>query len=96
MISVFIVAASPPARAGLANLLVARGIEVTARVANLDELSGHLDDTPVDAILGVDVFENQAAVIDYGSTSLFLKDVQPAVLELQEFQSSSPLQSASG
>ncbi len=52
--------------------------------------------TPVDAIFGVDVFENQAAVIDYGSSSLFLKDVQPAVLEPQEFQSSSPLQSASG
>lgn len=30
--------------------------------------------TPVDAILGVDVFEAQAAVIDYGSGSLFLRD----------------------
>jgi len=30
--------------------------------------------TPVDVILGVDVFECQAAVIDYGSNSLFLKD----------------------
>ena len=30
--------------------------------------------TPVDVILGVDVFERQAAVIDYGSSSLFLKD----------------------
>ena len=29
---------------------------------------------PVDVILGVDVFERQAAVIDYGSSSLFLKD----------------------
>lgn len=28
---------------------------------------------PVDAILGVDVFEAQAAVIDYGSSSLYLK-----------------------
>jgi hypothetical protein len=28
----------------------------------------------VDVILGVDVFEKQAAVIDYGSNSLFLKD----------------------
>jgi hypothetical protein len=28
----------------------------------------------VDVILGVDVFEKQAAVIDYGSSSLFLKD----------------------
>ena len=30
--------------------------------------------TPVDVILGVDVFEKQAAVIDYGSSSLFLRD----------------------
>ena len=51
MISVFIVAASPLARAGLENLLVARGIEVTASVAGLDELSGHLDDTPAEVIL---------------------------------------------
>jgi clan AA aspartic protease (TIGR02281 family) len=29
---------------------------------------------PVDAILGVDVFDAQAAVIDYGSSSLFLRD----------------------
>jgi hypothetical protein len=28
---------------------------------------------PVDVILGADVFEAQAAVIDYGSSSLFLK-----------------------
>jgi hypothetical protein len=30
--------------------------------------------SPVDAILGVDVFDAQAAVIDYGSSSLFLRD----------------------
>ena len=29
---------------------------------------------PVDVILGVDVFDAHAAVIDYGSASLFLKD----------------------
>jgi predicted aspartyl protease len=29
---------------------------------------------PVEAVLGVDVFERQEAVIDYGSSSLFLKD----------------------
>jgi hypothetical protein len=33
---------------------------------------------PVDAILGVDVYEAQAAVIDYGSASLFLRNgVEP-------------------
>jgi hypothetical protein len=31
---------------------------------------------PVEVILGVDVFERQAAVIDYGSSSLFLKDAE--------------------
>jgi hypothetical protein len=30
--------------------------------------------TPVDVILGVDVFDRQSAVIDYGSSSLFLKE----------------------
>jgi len=29
---------------------------------------------PVDVILGVDVFDAHAAIIDYGSTSLFLRD----------------------
>jgi len=29
---------------------------------------------PVDVILGVDVFDTHAAVIDYGSASLFLRD----------------------
>jgi len=33
-------------------------------------------ESPVDVILGADVFEAHAAVIDYGSSSLFLK-VQP-------------------
>ena len=30
---------------------------------------------PIEAILGVDVYEAQAAVIDYGSSSLFLREV---------------------
>ena len=30
--------------------------------------------TPVEAVLGADVFDRQKAVIDYGSSSLFLKD----------------------
>jgi two-component system, NarL family, response regulator YdfI len=51
VISVFIVAASPLARAGLENLLVARQIEIAGSVASLDELEDRLDDTPVDAIL---------------------------------------------
>ena len=51
MISVFIVAASPLARSGVENLLVARQIEIAGSVANLDELDGSLADLSVDAIL---------------------------------------------
>lgn len=51
MTSVFIVAASPLARAGLENLLRARQVEVAGSFARLDDLASRLDDTPVDAIL---------------------------------------------
>lgn len=51
MISVFIVAASPLARAGLENLLVARQVEIAGKVASLDELEDRFDDAPVDVIL---------------------------------------------
>jgi len=51
VISIFIVAASPLARAGLENLLAARQIEVAGSAASLDELDGRLTDLPVDAIL---------------------------------------------
>ncbi|HEX8880953.1 MAG TPA: response regulator transcription factor [Candidatus Acidoferrum sp.] len=51
MSSVFIVAASSPARASLENLLRARRVEVAGSFASLDDLSSRLDDTPVDAIL---------------------------------------------
>jgi DNA-binding NarL/FixJ family response regulator len=49
--SVFIVAASPPARASLENLLHARRVEIAGSFASLDALSSRLDDTAVDAIL---------------------------------------------
>jgi len=51
VISIFSVAASPLARAGLENLLAARQIEVAGSAASLDELDGRLTDLPVDAIL---------------------------------------------
>jgi two-component system, NarL family, response regulator YdfI len=51
VISVFIVAASPLARSGLENLLVARQIEIVGSAANLAELDGRLADLSVDAIL---------------------------------------------
>ena len=51
MTSVFILAASPPARTSLEHLLRARRVEVAGSFASLDELTNRLDDTPVDAIL---------------------------------------------
>lgn len=51
MISAFIVAASPLARSGLENLLLARQIEIVGSAAHLDELDGRLADLSVDVIL---------------------------------------------
>jgi NarL family two-component system response regulator YdfI len=51
VIRVFIVSASPLARAGLENLLAARGIEVAGSVSHIDALVGQLADVAVDAIL---------------------------------------------
>ena len=51
MISVFIVAASPLARSGLENLLLARQIEIAGSVAHLDDLDHRLDDASADVTL---------------------------------------------
>ena len=57
--------------------------EVVPRLAGLLAIDlGHVNAAlaqkggqPVDVVLGVDVFDAQAAVIDYGSASLFLREV---------------------
>lgn len=51
MISAFIVAASPLARSGLENLLLARHVVVAGSAAHLDELEGRLADLSVDVVL---------------------------------------------
>ena len=51
MIRVFIIVASPLARAGLENLLATRQIEVVGSVASIDELTDQLSELSVDAIL---------------------------------------------
>ena len=51
MIRVFIVAASPLARAGLENLLAARDIEVTASSGTVDALAEMLADAAPDVVL---------------------------------------------
>jgi len=75
VISVFIVAASPLARASLEHLLAERQLHVAGSFARLDDLAGCLDDTPVDAIL-VD------SVLDSGLASDFtvVLMVEPASL----------------
>ena len=54
MIRVFIVAASPLARAGLENLLAVRGAQVAGSMATIDALAGALSDAAPDVLL-VDV-----------------------------------------
>lgn len=51
MISAFIVAASPLARSGLENLLVARQVAIAGSAAHLEDLDGQLADLPADAIV---------------------------------------------
>ena len=51
MIRVFIVAASPLARAGLQNLLTARGVEIVAAVGSVDSVGDQLSDVEVNALL---------------------------------------------
>ena len=42
-------------------------------LSHVNEALALRNSTPVDAVLGVDVLEAHAAVIDYGSSSLYLK-----------------------
>jgi NarL family two-component system response regulator YdfI len=51
VIRVFIVAASPLARAGLENLLAARGAQVVGSIATIDTLSDLLSETAPDVVL---------------------------------------------
>ena len=51
MIRVFIVAASPLARAGLENLLAARGFEVVGSIATIETLTDVLADAAPDVLL---------------------------------------------
>ncbi|HEX8070758.1 MAG TPA: retropepsin-like aspartic protease [Pyrinomonadaceae bacterium] len=45
-------------------------------LSHVNQALASKDSTPVDAILGVDVLEAHAAVIDYGSSALYLKEVK--------------------
>jgi DNA-binding NarL/FixJ family response regulator len=51
VIRAFIVAASPLARAGLENLLAARGVEVVGSAGNVESLGSQLLDAEAEVIL---------------------------------------------
>jgi len=86
VISVFIVAASPLARSGLENLLVARQIEIAGSVAHLDELDHRLDDAPAEVILvdstgePVEAFLGSLAASGLASDFSVVVLVEPAAL----------------
>jgi NarL family two-component system response regulator YdfI len=69
VIRVFIVAASPLARAGLENLLAGRGVEVVGSVATMDSLGGQLSDAEADAILIETSHEQSEALLESLSES---------------------------
>jgi len=77
---VFIVAASPLARAGLENLLAARNFEVAGTAPNIDALVGELPDAAVDAILMDSSGEPFESLLDSVITSGLASDFNVVLL----------------
>jgi len=77
---VFIVAASPLARAGLENLLAARNFEVAGAAPNIDALVGELPDAAVDAILMDSSGEPFESLLDSVITSGLASDFNVVLL----------------
>jgi len=80
VISVFIVAASPLARSGLENLLVARQVAIAGSAAHLDDLDGQLADSPADAIVIDSTGERFESFLDSLATSGLASDFSVVVL----------------
>jgi DNA-binding NarL/FixJ family response regulator len=80
VIRIFIIAASPLARAGLENLLVARGVEVAGSVASIDALVSQLSDLAVDAILIDSSGESFEALMDSVMASGLASDISVVLL----------------
>ena len=80
MISVFIVAASPLARSGMENLLLARQIEIAGSAAHLDELEGRLADLSVDVILVDSTGEPLESFLDSLASSGLASDFSVVLL----------------
>jgi two-component system, NarL family, response regulator YdfI len=75
VIRVFIVAASPLARAGLENLLAAREVEVVGSTGTVDGLTGQLSDTAPDVVLIDSSGEPIERLLDSVAASGLLSDV---------------------
>jgi len=80
VIRVFIVAASPLARAGLENLLAARNVEIAGIAANIDALASELSDVAVDAILMDSSGEPFESLLDSIITSGLASDFNVVLL----------------
>lgn len=80
MISVFIVAASPLARSGLENLLVAGQVEIAGTAAHLDDLDHRLDNAPADVILVDATGESTEGSLDSFASSGLASDFSVVVL----------------
>ena len=80
MISAFIVAASPLARSGLENLLVARQVAIAGSAAHLEDLDGQLADLPADAIVIDSTGEQLESFLDSLAASGLASDFGVVVL----------------
>lgn len=61
------------ARLELAEVSICPKMLLAMDLSHVNDALTQKGESPVEAIMGVDVFEEHAAVIDYGSGSLFLK-----------------------
>jgi DNA-binding NarL/FixJ family response regulator len=80
VIRVFIVAASPLARAGLHSLLADRNVEVVGSAADVESLAGQWSDATVDIVLVEASGEQLEAVIDSLAASELASDATIVVL----------------
>ena len=80
MIRVFIVAASPLARAGLENLLAARDVEVVGSTATIETLADQLSDSAPDVVLIDSSGEPLETVMGSILSSGLASDVAVAIL----------------
>lgn len=80
MTRVFIVAASPLARAGLENLLAVRNVEVAGSAATVDTLTGQLADAIPDVVLIDSTGESFESLLESVTASGIASDVNVVIL----------------